>query len=374
MPNSVNLTWYDLIMRVANKVGIVQPTPLQQQTIVYYLQDALIKIRGISEDNRVINKKVAVFDGNPPEDSLIVSLASGVTTLANGFYKYAYSYYNELMGESKIIEIPAPVELVDNTLTHIRFTLPSTLPHGINKFIVYRTKVNGNEYYKHSEHTSGGTKIDSVEDSSLTLIYDKTEFADTADLFFPTEAFIVTEIIFYDTEGNTLLSQETFSEDEFSRISRNYQFNSGESIITTEGIRKYPITLEDLKYQGAVAYTLRKTYPLKFNYSPRFNGYIKFNYSVIPEVVATNLSSSPEIAYTFAYLLTQDATISYIKSLMISEKLSDVSLQAIAVVLRTEIDEYKTTLRRYLSYIHRNVNTPIVQLHDFLNDPKMELY
>ncbi len=372
MPNSVNLSWNDLIMRVANKVGIIQPTPYQIKSITYFLQDALIKIRGISEDIRIINKKVAVFNGASPTVPLTVTLSAGSTLLLSGFYKYAYSYYNSLIGESDFIEIASPIELTDNTIQRIFFELPNTLPHGVEKFIVYRTKVNGSVYYKHSEHTTGGSKLDAVEDTSLTELRNITEFADTADATFPSDAFLVTEIQFYDVDNVLLLSKETSSEDEFTRVTGNYSYPDGE-VITTEGIQRIPTTFEDLTYQNTIRYTLRKTYPLKFTYQPRFNGYIKFNYSVIPEVIVNDLDSTPEIAYTFSSLLVQDATISYIKSLMVSEKLNEIAIQSLAILLRVEKSEYDINLKRYLSYVHRNVGSPSVRLHDFLNDPKMEL-
>lgn len=377
----LDLSWNDLVMRVANKVGITQPTPLQQNTILYNLMDALAEIRATAQDIKVLDKKYAVFDGVKPDTipSAVVSSGNGSSQLTSGVYRYAYCFYNELQGETELVDFSSSVQLDDSSTQQITITGLPNIPHGVSGIVIYRTKVDGTVFYKHSVRTSSASFVDNVPDSSLIEIYEELEhYADTSDISLPNNLFVLTQLKFTDIEDKQLLAKEATSEEEFVRVKKEIvgQTESStsvgsEPVVLTSG------TFEETLYSGSIIYTLRNTYPKTINYKPRFNGYIYLTYTEVPDVNLTDLEAKPEVAYLFRQLLVKHATLSYLFNILsqvpIEERLTEAQIQSLIILYRVESSNYEKMLKRYVGYTKQRVAPYQTRLPDFINDIKMEL-
>jgi len=371
------LSWNDIITKVCYRVGITQPTPLQRAVILNLAKDELVSIHAVAEDVKELDKSFAIFDGKEPANAPAAITTVGSTQASNGFYKYAIVYYNNLQGESKIVESNS-IELVNNTIQTLRLQNIPVRPHGVDKIIIYRTKVNGNSYYKLAELTNDVTVYnDNINDSALTISYTVPEkYADTSDISLPDDLFALTKVQFYGTDNQTkLLTVETNTEEEFATLSNKISSDGGDirKIMLGEIPYQSHTSFEDVLYQGAVVYTIRNSSnSLKINYKPRVHGYLHLTYIKNPEIDQSILTAPIDFVYSFYNLVITGVTKRYINSLLIAET-NEVKLQSLTVLLRIIIDEYKVLLKSYIGYRRKKVGVQQARLPNFLNDPYMEI-
>jgi hypothetical protein len=375
------LNYKDILTRVSNRVGIENPTNYQRQSILLHIYDELIKIHAVTEDKRIITVKQPIFDGTPIETApTVISTAlplEGSSGLSVGVYEYRFAYYNSLLGESSPID-SAQVEFFGVEDERIYVSGIPTKPFGVDSIKVYRSKVDLDGFYLHSTIDNDATAFyDNTPDASLGSAYiTRTKYADEASISFPEDYFVLRQVTFYNEEGVVVLSQEAPTEEEFNRYKPSpIQENSDSFRTVVDGTVPFTskITEENIRYDGAVLYTILDTVPPTFDYKVRFNGYLEWMYIAIPDITFADMTQNPELAYAFYDLLVSGATIRANKVRLVKGGLNEAEIAGITLVMRLDVADYKELLKKYAGYIKRTVDTHAVRGFRFLDDITMDI-
>jgi len=375
------LNYKDILTRVANRTGLIQPTNYERQSILLHIYDELIKIHATTEDKRIITARQAIYEGTPIEVApTVVSTAvalSGIPGMTAGIYKYRFAYYNSLQGESSPID-SLQVEFFGVEDERIRITEIPTKPFGVESIKVYRSKVDLEGFYLHSTISNDSTSFyDNTPDASLGAAYvTRAKYADEAPLLFPEDYFVLQQTTFYNEEGVVILSKEAPTQEEFNRYKPSpIQENSDSFRTVVDGTVPFTskITEENIRYDGAVLYSILDTVPPTFDYKVRFAGYIEWMYIAIPDITFADMTQNPEMAYAFYDLLVTGATIRVNKVRLTSDKLDESQVNAITLVTRLDVSDYGKLLKNYSGYIKRTTDVHAVRGFDFLNDISMDI-
>lgn len=375
------LNFKDILTRVANRVGIQQPTNYQRQSVLLHIYDELIKIHATTEDKRVVTARQTIFDGLPlataPSVSIYPALGTGYVGVDAGFYKYRFTYKNTLQGESTPVDSET-IELVTPADERLWIQNIPTRPHGVDSIEVYRTKANGSVFYLHTSLTTDATAIyDNKNDTELITAYtSRTKYADEAPISFPEDFFVLRQATFYNTEGVVVYSKEAPTEEEFNRYKPSpIQENSGSFRTVVDGTVPFtsPITEENIRYDGTVLFTILDTVPPTFDFKVRFAGYVEWMYIAIPDIDFSDMTENPEMAYAFYDLLATGATVRYNKVRLASAELNEAQVAALTLVVRMDVADYGKSLKTYAGYIKRTSDVHAVRAFNFLNDISMDL-
>lgn len=377
------LNYKDILNRVANRVGIVQPDNYQKLSIQQHIYDELIWIHARTEDKREVTAKLAIFDGLPPTQEPVVTVTDDPGLgLGDGMdlgeYIYKFAYRSALQGETETaFEISATITTAQQKV--VITELPQ-LPHGVDSLIIYRTKSDGALFFLLFEKTDNLTyQVDTKKDTDLTVVYSTpTRYATESYLSFPDDYFLLRKASFFNEESVRLASKELPTEEEFIGYDpAPIQENSDSFRDVVNGTSPFttPITEENIRYDGIVAYTIQDTMPPTFNFKPRFNGYLEWLYLAIPDVTFSNMSANPEMFYAFIDLLVTGATIRMTKVMMRNPdlKMTEAQINALVVTLRMDTDEYKNKMKNYAGYIKKTTDVHAVRGFNFLNDLSMDI-
>jgi len=375
------LNYKDILTRVANRSGIVQPTNYQRQSILLHIYDELIKVHATTEDKRIITTRQAIFDGlplgNTPTATIYPSLGLGYAGVGAGFYKYRFTYKNALQGESSPVDTET-VELVTPADERLWLQQIPERPHGVDSIEVYRTKANGSTFYLHTSLTTDATAIyDNKADADLVVQYvTPAKYANESSIALPEDYFVLRQTTFYNTEGIVVYSKEAPTEEEFNRYKPSpIQENSASFRTVVDGTVPFTskLTEENIRYDGAVLFTLLDTVPSTFDFKVRFAGYVEWMYISIPDITFADMTQNPEMAYAFYDLLVTGSTIRVNKVRLTSGELNEAQVAALTLVMRLDVSDYGKLLKTYSGYIKRTVDVHAVRAYDLLNDVSMDI-